>query len=142
MTKERADELDLLSAIADAGLTPRRAVDLAAEVDVPASTLSRWLKRLVASGWAEERNGGYVMGLALDRANRRLKEDAAAIAGRCREVLDRVDGPEQDQQAENERGVFFGLRMADELRKSMSAEVQQQFKSLRKDLLARERSFG
>ena len=112
----RADILTVLNVLAGTGLNSRRAADLARELEVSPTTMSRWLKRLAEAGWARELEDGWVIGEAAEFSIRRIEEDKAATAKLLAEIGSGSKPPPPDEPED----VFTIIRFVHDMRKDFN----------------------
>jgi len=112
------DVLDVLNALAGSGLMPRRPKELCKRLNIPRSTMSRHLRRLVKAGWARRLGSGcYVMGEGVFRAVAVIEElYQIGDTHRSRtDVLERdtpkAPGPEKDAHTIAVRVEFLKRRL-------------------------------
>jgi len=110
------DALTVLCALAAAGLRPQRPTDLATELDIAPSKMTRLLHRLVEAGCATQtESGSYVIGPIIEVAVRRINEDNAATAERLHDVMERIN-PQPPGVPPTDGEMFLGLRYLEEVR--------------------------
>jgi len=118
MSDERTDALDVLSALANAGLAVRRPGELCGELGVAPPKMSRLLRRLSESGWVRRtEGGGYVLGPEFYGAIGRQREDLALAAQENHRLMERTETEPRRDLTESE--MFLRLRLETDRNKKL-----------------------
>ncbi|HUU94718.1 MAG TPA: hypothetical protein VM487_03185 [Phycisphaerae bacterium] len=83
----------MLNILVDAGLTPRRNIEIAREAGLSSSGAMQALARLQSAGWARESGGGWLLGPTFYLAIAKQNEENAATSRRLQEISDALNPP-------------------------------------------------
>jgi len=114
--KGRCAEIEVLNILCKAGMAGLRQSELIEQMGCAASSMSGYLKTLMAAGWAMEKGGRYTVGPRLHETYRRWQETWLAAQQTLVDLAQRGDpqppaGPSSGEQ-------LLGLRMMTDLLKT------------------------
>lgn len=137
--KNKVDELAVLTVLADAGLRGLRAGEIREKLGgATGSTVSRLIRRLIETGWAQQTDDRYSVGKMIEHAVRRIHQDNATTAEQLAEVQRALEPPAPDDGPRGEE--ILALRKQEDLLASIKAVDAKLERLLRRDEGQAERS--